>query len=496
MTMGELINMSKELYGLKSVRLTDEGNFVCAIPKQIIRDGESGYTGLPELVMAKEFANIPVTLEKDYTNYRMEDVPVKFRGVFNYDLNKHLIENLLDFRSLINNEEWFFSQDIEVQEAIKASKYYMVEDGKSVMKQKALLVNDSMTNGDIVDHIKSYTTDLVFYADPQIGYRLEPKARYQSTGVFYRVDSEEEAKALGVEKGAYIKTPWLKFVNQYNSAFNKIYLNPIREKYPNISNSDFKDLPEVAEANENRLVNNPNYLVVTLMNRIIANVRDEIELESGGTIPTYLNKMQLKAGHFEKYFKHERDSDVHFEPSYAIMKLSIPKREGNEGLDYRKQYEGIKTFKPEVTIKTSKSDNRVPNLHPEDKTYSKRFKEEMLNFPFKQTYVTSNSSGFGQQLKLSAINEIIRNISIPMYHKLEEGDYLKDNLKEFLVNDLKMELEELQVSIDSLNETGGQFSGIVTPPIAPPAAPPTAPIGGVGLPPVAPPMPGGQPQEF
>ena len=462
MTMGELVSMSKELQGLRSIRLTDEGNYAVAVPKQIIREDLVGYSGLPELIMAEEFANIPVTLGRDYVNYKLEDVPVEFRGIFNYDLNKHLIENLMEFRANLNSEKWLSVQSPEVQERLRESKFYTVDDGKRVLKQKQLLCSEDYTKGDIIDHINSYSTELVFYADPQAGYRFEPDTRFNTVPVFYRVDSQEEADALGVEKGAYIQTPLLKFINYYNSAFNKLYMNPIREKYPNISNSDFRDLPEVEEANKHRLVSNPNYVVITLMNRVETNAREEIEVEPGSQIPTYLNKMQLKSHHFEKYFKFPKDSDAHFEPSYALMKVSIPKRDGDKSLDFKKQYEGIKFNKPEVTMKNTRNDKRVPNLHPADPTFTIRFKEAMLDFPFKQAYVTSGSQGFSAPLKLSAIYEIIRNISLPIYVQLEDDDYIKENLKNFLMRDLSMTEEQLNQRIVELNQTGGQFSGAPT----------------------------------
>lgn len=487
MTMSELITMSKELQGLRSVNLTDEGNFVAVMPKQIIRDGANGYLGLPELVMAEEFANIPVTLEKDYVNYKLADIQESLRGVFNYDLNKHLIENLLNFRTLIGSDEWMNAQTEEVKERLYKSKFFGEEDGKRVLKQKALLAKPDLKEGDIISHIKGYTTEIVFYADPQVGYKLEPAGRMNSSSVFYRVDSTEEAASLGVEKGSYIPTPWLKFVNHYNAAFNKIYLNPIRERYPNISNSDFKELPEVEEANKNRLVNNPVYKVITLVNRIKTNLREEIEIEAGGQIPTFLNTMQMKSYHFEKYFKFDSETDVHFEPSMAILKLNVPKREGDKPLDYRKQYDGLKSTKPEVTLKNSKEDARVPNLHPNDTTYSKRMKEEMLNFPFKQAYVTSNSKGFGAPMKLAMIYEIMRNIGLPMYQKLEDGDFLKDNMGEFLTKTLQVSEEDLKAK---MNETDGQFSGSPSVGGPQPAATPTAPTAPAPAPvPPVPPLP-------
>ena len=127
--MNDLLTMSKQLQGLSQFRIHDEGMFVYVVPKQIIREVGEDYIGLPELIMAEEFTNIPVTLEKEYENYNLPEK--KFQGVFEYDLNKHLIDNILDFRDKVRNDDWFNAQSEEIQQLLQDSQMFVEEDGST-----------------------------------------------------------------------------------------------------------------------------------------------------------------------------------------------------------------------------------------------------------------------------------------------------------------------------------------------------------------------------
>lgn len=458
--MNDLMTMSKQLEGLSGFKLHDAGMYVYVVPKQIITEAGGEYLGLPELVMAEGFTNIPPTLQKEYENYKHPDK--EFHGVFEYDLNKHLIDNILDFRDRVRNEEWFNAQSKEIQELIRTSKLYIEEDGEKMIVQKASLVNESKTEGSIIDHIMSYNVDPVFFADPQIQYKLTEDGRFNTTSVLKRIESEEDSELYGAPIGSSVETPWQDFQNQYSRAFYKLYIDPIKEKHPQLDWKELSKLPEYEEAKDKELIKKPQFRIVSIMARIPVDERDEIQLKPGDRIPTRLSRLTVKENQWLKYFQKDKTSDIHYDPSFMILKVKIPKR--GEGLRaFLEQYKGMEFNKPEVVTRHNVEDPRVPTTHPGDKEFSKRMKEEILNFPFKETYVAGNKSSFGASMKPSAINEIIRNIALPMYSQLgeigSEGEGTRKGLKYFLTKSTDVTEEELDALEEDLEETGGQFSG-------------------------------------
>lgn len=460
MSMNQLMEMSQALDGLANIKIHEEGRYVMVFPTQILKGGKrrditstKGYQGLPELVIAEDFANMKPTLDGNYVNYEMPEP--KFQGIFDYDLNKHLYENLHDFRKKLQDQEWFNAQTDEVKEKLHNSEFFTLENEVYTLKPAVMLLNDDWTIGEYVNFVGKYQKEIVFYANPVTSYKLDADEYPKNVAIYYKVKTQEEADMLGVEVGDQIESPLRPFSKQYNSMFHTLYVEPLREKHPNVDSKDFYQLPEVKRVMDQKLMGNVQFQTSVLVNRIKASETKNIEVKEGESIPTRMGRLDLSANNLSKWFN-KPQADPSFSPiSFATFDAEVPKRDGNKGHDYAKQYSAMNFTSPGITerhlVENKLRDDQNPFTHKVDQDFRRRMKVECLNFPFQEAHVTEGSFKFGEELPLSAIMEIIRTIGLPMLEELDpNNDEHKSTInsaKNFFRTKIGMEEEEIDKHI-------------------------------------------------
>lgn len=477
LSMDELTEMSDSLRGLQNLKLHDHGEYVFVAPTQILSAPKgsvaldeygkvSSYPGLPELIMAEDFVGIPPYLEETYVNY--ESPKPIYSEVFEYDLNKHLIDNILEFRNKIKDKNYFDSLEEEVQEKLLKGKLFTKEsDGELVIVPETHLINEDRTGGAIIDHIFKYKVDVVFYSRPIINVKVSEQDKYpQRLSMVKTIETDEEALLYKVPKGMSFETPLAQASKLYLWAFSQVYEKPIYEKYPDMQRKDVRNTSEFRALDEKRLIQPIQYRVLTLVNRIPTNKRGDIEVEAGEKIPAYLGRMSLSSNTFNKVFGVSRESLANYEPSFRVVKAEIPKAEGNQMYHIGQQYMNMKFNEPGIVGSHGIEANSNPFIHKEDKEYAKRVKEISLNFRFKETFVAQNSNTLGKDVTLAELNEIIRQVLVPMYNitkQQEETLNISDSIKSFLINDIKMSKDELEGKKTELEEglKDAQFSGAI-----------------------------------
>lgn len=476
MSMDDLTELNDRLRGLQNFRLHEDGEYIFVAPTQIISAPKgsvaldkygkiSSYSGLPELIIAEDFVGIKPWLDKEYPNYKQPSP--NYMEIFDYDLNKHLIDNILEFRNKIRDEEYFNSLDKDIQEEIKRGNLFAEEsDGTFSLVPESILVSEDRIKGLIPEFISKYKIEVVFFSKPVIGIKLsEQESFYQQVSMVKTVETEEEAELYGVPKGLSFETPLKQAASLYLWAFSQIYEKPIYEKYSDMAPRDVRATSEFVALDDKRLVQQTRYRALTLVNRIPTNKRGDIEVESGERIPAYFGRMSVSSNTFKNVFDVNRESRANYEPSFRLIKAEIPKAEGNQRHHIGQQYQNMKFTEPGIVGSDGIKSDSNPFIHREDEEYSKRIKEVSLNFRFKEAFITQNSNSLGKDVTLAELNEMIRQILVPMYELTKESTELsniKDSIKSFMIDKLDMTEEELEGKTKELEEglEDAQFSGL------------------------------------
>lgn len=471
MSMDTLTELSDSLKGLTNLKLNEDGRYIFVTPTQILNapkgsvaldefGGISNYAGLPELIMAEDFTGIKPTLEKDYTNHKNSR---EVSGVFEYDLNMHLIDNILAFREKIKTDGYLESLDESVKNKIMNGQLYEDDGGERVLSTSNTIVGEDRVNGRLIDFIKKYKTDVVFYADPVISVKVQATDQYPRTLKTEKtIETEEESKLYGVPVGSRVRTPLDEASKLYLWAFSKLYEQPLYDKYPEMERKAIREMAEFSAIQEKKLVQPEKYKVMHLLNRIPTNNRGDIEADSIGDIPSFLGRMSVSSNMFKKIYEVDKDSKANYEPSFRVIRAMIPKAKAQNGPAIGRQYMEMEFIEPGIVGSDVLENNSNPFLHKVDKEYSKRIKEASLNFRFKESFVTRDSNALGENVTLAELNEMIRQILTPMYKELENNEELeaiKDRVQSFMTDKLGVDIEEKEEEIKD-----AQFSGLPQPP--------------------------------
>ena len=407
LSLDDLAELNDSLRGLQNLKLAEDGEFVFVAPTQILSAPKgsvaldkfgkiSEYKGLPELVMAQDFVGIPIWLEKNYANYE-QPKPI-YMNVFEYDLSKHMIDNIMALRNKIRDAEYFNSLDEDVKEELYNGKLFSTEsDGSKVLVPESVLVNEDRTKGTIIEHMELYKTDVVFFTKPVIGVKLSEQDKYyQQISLQKTVETDEEEKLYGIPKGYTFNTQLGQAASLYLWAFSQLYEKKIYEKYPEMQPKDVRKTSEFTALDEKRLIQQTKYKVLTVLNRIPINKRGDIEVDSGSTIPAFFGRMSLSSSMFKKIFEVNRESKANYEPSFRMVKAEIPKAEGTSKHHIGQQYQNMKFTEPGIVGSDGIKSDSNPFIHKVDGEYSKRIKEASLNFRFKEAFIAQNSNSLGK----------------------------------------------------------------------------------------------------